>query len=128
MFLSFFRSILYRIYTQDVKLESEEKKEEEYHPAEFTIGDVVWAQARGLPSWPGKIVDERDVGGVRADNGKVIALDHWISSMETRLDGFLKQIYFRETFTHMSAEYRIFFFLLRSIHHSKNGGGMCILP
>ena len=59
-----------------MKLESEEKKEEEYHPAEFTIGDVVWAQARGLPSWPGKIVDERDVGGVRADNGKVIALDH----------------------------------------------------
>ena len=111
-----------------MKSESEEKKEEEYHPAEFTIGDVVWAQARGLPSWPGKIVDERDVGGVRADNGKVTALEHWISSMETKLDGFLKQIYFRETFTHMFAEYRNDFFFLRSIHHSKNDGVVYILP
>ena len=40
---------------------------------EFTIGDIVWAQARGLPSWPGKIVDERDVGHGKAaaDFGKV---------------------------------------------------------
>lgn len=42
-------------------------------PVEFTIGDIVWAQARGLPSWPGKIVDERDVGHGKAaaDFGKV---------------------------------------------------------
>ena len=42
-------------------------------PVEFTIGDIVWAQARGLPSWPGKIVDERDVGHGKAaaDIGKV---------------------------------------------------------
>ena len=42
-------------------------------PIEFTIGDIVWAQARGLPSWPGKIVDERDVGHGKApaDTGKV---------------------------------------------------------
>ena len=42
-------------------------------PVEFTIGDIVWAQARGLPSWPGKIVDERDVGHGKApaDSGKV---------------------------------------------------------
>ena len=43
-------------------------------PVEFTIGDIVWAQARGLPSWPGKIVHERDVGNGKtaADIGKVI--------------------------------------------------------
>jgi hypothetical protein len=37
----------------------------------FDIGDVVWAQARGLPSWPGQIVDESKVGKGRADDGKV---------------------------------------------------------
>lgn len=37
----------------------------------FDIGDVVWAQARGLPSWPGQIVDESKVGKGRADEGKV---------------------------------------------------------
>ena len=37
----------------------------------FGIGDIVWAQARGLPSWPGKIVDETIVGKGRPDDGKV---------------------------------------------------------
>ncbi|XP_032242526.2 putative GPI-anchored protein pfl2 isoform X2 [Nematostella vectensis] len=37
----------------------------------FSTGDVVWAQARGLPSWPGQIVDESTVGKGHADEGKV---------------------------------------------------------
>ena len=37
----------------------------------FDIGDIVWAQARGLPSWPGKVVDEHEVGKGRPDDGKV---------------------------------------------------------
>ena len=37
----------------------------------FDVGDVVWAQARGLPSWPGKIVDESKVGKGKPDDGKV---------------------------------------------------------
>ena len=37
----------------------------------FEIGDIVWAQARGLPSWPGKIVDETEVGKGQPDDGKV---------------------------------------------------------
>ncbi|KAK3733778.1 hypothetical protein QZH41_004404 [Actinostola sp. cb2023] len=36
----------------------------------FDVGDVVWAQARGLPSWPGKIVDESKVGKGKPDDGK----------------------------------------------------------
>ena len=40
----------------------------------FGTGDVVWAQARGLPSWPGKIVDEAEVGKGRPDDGKVSRL------------------------------------------------------
>ena len=35
------------------------------------IGDIVWAQARGLPSWPGKVVDASEVGKARPDDGKV---------------------------------------------------------
>ena len=56
-------------------------------PVEFTIGDIVWAQARGLPSWPGKIVDERDVGHGKApaDSGKKWVMwfgDHTFSQVE----------------------------------------------
>lgn len=38
---------------------------------QFDIGDIVWAQARGLPSWPGKVVDASEVGKARPDDGKV---------------------------------------------------------
>ena len=31
----------------------------------------MWAQARGFPSWPGKVVDASEVGKSRADEGKV---------------------------------------------------------
>ena len=55
----------------EVVIKSEKEAPECAVPAEFTIGDVVWAQARGLPSWPGKIVDERDVGSGKPDTGKV---------------------------------------------------------
>lgn len=39
---------------------------------QFEIGDIVWAQARGLPSWPGKVVDASEVGKGRPDDGKVL--------------------------------------------------------
>lgn len=74
--------------SNDVNSNNDEKKDETpevYQPVEFTIGDVVWAQARGLPSWPGKIVDERDVGSGRADNGKKWVMwfgDHTFSQVE----------------------------------------------
>lgn len=38
---------------------------------QFDIGDIVWAQARGLPSWPGKVVDASEVGKGTPDDGKV---------------------------------------------------------
>ena len=38
---------------------------------QFEIGDIVWAQARGFPSWPGKVVDASEVGKGRPDEGKV---------------------------------------------------------
>ena len=38
---------------------------------QFEIGDIVWAQARGLPSWPGKVVDPSEVGKGKPDDGKV---------------------------------------------------------
>lgn len=46
----------------------------------FDIGDIVWAQARGLPSWPGKIVDENKVGKGKADDGKVHATSYLFPS------------------------------------------------
>ena len=33
------------------------------YPRTFNIGDVVWGQTRGYPSWPGKLVDETAVKG-----------------------------------------------------------------
>ena len=45
---------------------------------QFEIGDIVWAQARGLPSWPGKVVDASEVGKGRPDDGKVTT--HFTSS------------------------------------------------
>ena len=29
----------------------------------FNVGDVVWGESRGFPSWPGKLVHESDVKG-----------------------------------------------------------------
>lgn len=48
---------------------------------QFDIGDIVWAQARGLPSWPGKVVDASEVGKGRPDDGKV--RDHCTSVFGT---------------------------------------------
>lgn len=42
----------------------------------FNIGDIVWAQARGLPSWPGQIVDENRVGKGQPDDGKVKLINY----------------------------------------------------
>jgi len=40
---------------------------------QFEIGDLVWGQMRGNPSWPGKLITENDVPGnpVKSDKGKV---------------------------------------------------------
>ncbi|XP_021341670.1 uncharacterized protein LOC110442400 isoform X2 [Mizuhopecten yessoensis] len=41
------------------------------YPHNFTAGDLVWGQIRGFPSWPGKVVDEREVKeGHAPDAGK----------------------------------------------------------
>lgn len=52
---------------------------------QFEIGDIVWAQARGLPSWPGKVVDASEVGKGRPDDGKRWVMwfgDHTFSQVE----------------------------------------------
>lgn len=52
---------------------------------QFEIGDIVWAQARGLPSWPGKVVDASEVGKSRPDEGKRWVMwfgDHTFSQVE----------------------------------------------
>ncbi|XP_067020394.1 uncharacterized protein [Acropora muricata] len=52
---------------------------------QFEIGDIVWAQARGFPSWPGKVVDASEVGKSRADEGKRWVMwfgDHTFSQVE----------------------------------------------
>jgi len=52
---------------------------------QFDIGDIVWAQARGLPSWPGKVVDASEVGKARPDDGKRWVMwfgDHTFSQVE----------------------------------------------
>lgn len=52
---------------------------------QFDIGDIVWAQARGLPSWPGKVVDASEVGKGRPDDGKRWVMwfgDHTFSQVE----------------------------------------------
>ncbi|XP_069120369.1 methyl-CpG-binding domain protein 5-like [Argopecten irradians] len=41
------------------------------YPHNFTTGDLVWGQIRGFPSWPGKVVDEKEVKeGHTPDAGK----------------------------------------------------------
>ena len=41
-------------------------------PRTFTVGDLVWGQIRGFPSWPGKLVHETEVrGNHKTENGKV---------------------------------------------------------
>ncbi|XP_046846836.1 uncharacterized threonine-rich GPI-anchored glycoprotein PJ4664.02-like [Xenia sp. Carnegie-2017] len=70
------------------KQASNKRKEEVESAIQFTTGDIVWAQARGLPSWPGKIVDERDVANGKAaaaDTGKKWVMwfgDHTFSQVE----------------------------------------------
>ncbi|KAJ7391846.1 hypothetical protein OS493_016136 [Desmophyllum pertusum] len=52
---------------------------------QFEIGDIVWAQARGLPSWPGKVVDPSEVGKGTPDVGKRWVMwfgDHTFSQVE----------------------------------------------
>lgn len=41
-------------------------------PRNFNVGDLVWGQIRGFPSWPGKLVDENQVkGNPKTEDGKV---------------------------------------------------------
>lgn len=41
-------------------------------PRCFSIGDLVWGQIRGFPSWPGKVVHETEViDGHQPEDGKV---------------------------------------------------------
>ncbi|XP_060063180.1 serine-rich adhesin for platelets-like [Ylistrum balloti] len=41
------------------------------YPHNFAAGDLVWGQIRGFPSWPGKVVDEKEVKeGHTPDAGK----------------------------------------------------------
>ena len=47
-------------------------------PRTFNIGDLVWGQIRGYPSWPGKLVAENDVkGSPKSEKGKV-RTEHWL--------------------------------------------------
>ena len=55
---------LISLYLQHVDHLSEEISEsvtvvKDFH--DFTIGDLVWGQIRGFPSWPGKVVHETEV-------------------------------------------------------------------
>ena len=65
------------IKTNTVTTNTADNQDRVYEPPvpiarpQFDIGDIVWAQARGLPSWPGKVVDASEVGKARADDGKV---------------------------------------------------------
>lgn len=49
---------------------------------QFEIGDIVWAQARGFPSWPGKVVDASEVGKGRPDDGKVMTHHSFLSHLD----------------------------------------------
>lgn len=41
-------------------------------PRNFNVGDLVWGQIRGFPSWPGKLVNEDEVKGhVKSEEGKL---------------------------------------------------------
>ena len=54
---------------------------ESSYPRTFNVGDVVWGQIRGFPSWPGKLVQENDVkGNPKSEEGKVSnnALGHML--------------------------------------------------
>ena len=49
---------------------------------QFDIGDIVWAQARALPSWPGKVVDASELGKARPNDGKVCQFPlTWVSEI-----------------------------------------------
>ncbi|XP_064643443.1 uncharacterized protein LOC135497594 [Lineus longissimus] len=57
-----------------------------YYPRNFNVGDLVWGQIRGFPSWPGKLVDQTAVrGGHKAEDGKMWVKwfgDHTITQVE----------------------------------------------
>ena len=64
---------------------------------QFEIGDIVWAQARGLPSWPGKVVDASEVGKGRPDDGKVTIYTSCRFPRETVSFVFPRVLMFPET-------------------------------
>ena len=64
---------------------------------QFEIGDIVWAQARGLPSWPGKVVDASEVGKGRPDDGKVTIYTSCQFPRETVSFVFPRVLMFPET-------------------------------
>ena len=42
------------------------------YPRTFNIGDLVWGQIRGFPSWPGKLVHESEMkSNHKTEAGKV---------------------------------------------------------
>lgn len=42
------------------------------YPRIFNIGDLVWGQIRGFPSWPGKLINFTEVkGNHKSEDGKV---------------------------------------------------------
>ena len=42
------------------------------YPRIFNIGDLVWGQIRGFPSWPGKLINVTEVkGNHKSEAGKV---------------------------------------------------------
>ncbi|XP_070536571.1 LOW QUALITY PROTEIN: methyl-CpG-binding domain protein 5-like [Ptychodera flava] len=58
-------------------------------PRTFDLGDLVWGQIRGFPSWPGKIVAENDVklklNNAESEEGKVWVMwfgDHTYTQVE----------------------------------------------
>lgn len=38
----------------------------DFESRSFNVGDLVWGQIRGFPSWPGKLVSQEQVKGVTA--------------------------------------------------------------
>ncbi|KAL5010176.1 hypothetical protein ScPMuIL_012481 [Solemya velum] len=59
------------LYLEDDTYDSDELAIPPY-PRTFNVGDLVWGQIRGFPSWPGKLVNENEVkGSQKAEDGKL---------------------------------------------------------
>ena len=60
------------VVVSDDKSEDEREEPLPSYPRNFNIGDLVWGQIRGFPSWPGKLVNEVDVkSNHKSEEGKV---------------------------------------------------------